>query len=151
MMSRKREGEVNVAPGGREEEIGWDGEETELFGKRSLTKLSCAPYDQLARRVRDMRESRTCTSGSISLSGSLQRWLERGSTLCNHFPVAWNALDPLGLGNSFKRKYNSIGHDSLAVDNQVKRGRVLDNTVRAVVVAGTRVRSRVALFKCAGQ
>ncbi|KAJ6391824.1 hypothetical protein OIU77_025730 [Salix suchowensis] len=106
--------------GGREEERGWDGEEPNCW--KGVDEA------ELARRVRDMRESRTAPVVQ-KLERKPSAVARKGLNTLQSFPRGMECIDPLGLGIIDNKSLRLITDSSESSPSKSDRDH-LDNILR---------------------
>ncbi|KAL9395998.1 hypothetical protein Peur_010251 [Populus x canadensis] len=106
--------------GGREEERVWDGEEPDCWKR--------VDEAELARRVRDMRESRTAPVAQ-KFERKPSALARKGLTTLQSFPRGMECIDPLGLGIIDNKSLRLITDSSESSPSKSDRDH-LDNILR---------------------
>ncbi|XP_011042847.1 PREDICTED: exocyst complex component SEC5B-like [Populus euphratica] len=106
--------------GGREEERGWDGEEPDCWKR--------VDEAELARRVRDMRESRTAPVAQ-KFERKPSALARKGLNTLQSFPRGMECIDPLGLGIIDNKSLRLITDSSESSPSKSDRDH-LDNILR---------------------
>ncbi|KAF9687084.1 hypothetical protein SADUNF_Sadunf02G0057000 [Salix dunnii] len=106
--------------GGREEERGWDGEEPNCW--KGVDEA------ELARRVRDMRESRTAPVAQ-KFERKPSALARKGLNTLQSFPRGMECIDPLGLGIIDNKSLRLITDSSESSPSKSDRDH-LDNILR---------------------
>ncbi|CAK7346787.1 unnamed protein product [Dovyalis caffra] len=106
--------------GGREEERGWDGEEPDCWKR--------VDEAELARRVRDMRESRTAPAAQ-KFERKPSALARKGLNTLQSFPRGMECIDPLGLGIIDNKSLRLITDSSESSPSKSDKD-YLDNNLR---------------------